>query len=297
MADKRFLNRIPFEEIQSAAIWSLPALDNGAKVVPSVKKKHNSNDPQSHERIEDVAASEVKPVTAEHLQKMTELVEQEARELGYQEGLQKGFAEGSEQGRKQGEQKAYSECKASLEDKTRLFRELADALMDPVAMQDDGLENWIIDTAVQLAKHLINRELTEDPSALFHIIERAVTSLPAGASNIRVYLHADDVELAHEAFADTGQQWRFYGDPQLSRGGCRVVSEQSLVDYSVENRLQKMLEEVNFQGEVNGNLDDEPPSYRPVDEVVTVPQPVPDHLDDEDDHPAAESWDEIAKDE
>jgi flagellar assembly protein FliH len=250
MTENKFANRIPFEEIQQATTWTLPSLGSG-KIVPSVKKQNSREEKDSGKvLIEEVPDAPIKPLTAEQLQQITAQAEQEGRERGYQEGLQKGYAEGEKKGQLKGEQKAYGEVKAALEDQKQRFQSIADALFDPMKTQDVRLENWVLDMAVHLAKHLLNRELTEDPSSLFHLVERAVGSLPAGAKNIRVYLHPDDVELAHEAFANMGRDWNFYADIHLSRGGCRVETDQSQVNYSVEQRLRSMLEQANFLGEL-----------------------------------------------
>lgn len=264
MTDNKFVNRIPFEEIETAKVWALPALNNG-KVVPSVKKPNPREEKKAGtEIIEDVAEPKIKPLTAEQLQQIATQAEEEGRERGYQEGLEQGYTEGEKKGLAKGEQKAYSETKASLEDQKNRFQQLANALLDPLATQDSRLENIIVDMAVHLAKHLLNRELTEDPSSLFHLVERAVGALPAGAKNIRIYLHPDDVELAHEAFSHLGRNWAFSADAKMSRGGVRVETEQSLLDYSVEQRLKHMLEQVNFLGDLDS--EDETPiaDYAPL---------------------------------
>lgn len=266
MTENNHGNRIPFEDIDSSTAWTFPSWDDGAKVVSSVKKKKPEQAKTDNERIEDVEGHSMQPITAQQLQQMTEEAEREGREHGYKEGYEQGFSEGEEKGRKLGEQKAYAEVKQSLDERSERFRQLIEALMDPVAMQDNGLENLVLDMAVHFAKHLINRELTEDPSSLFHVVQRAAASLPAGAQNIRIYLHADDVELAHEAFSGTGRDWTFYSDAQLTRGGCRVESNQSLIDYSIEKRLQQMLEEVTFQGEIEPESLPPVADYRPADD-------------------------------
>jgi len=251
MTDNKFVNRIPFEQIDTAKTWALPSLGAG-KVIPSVKKQGGRDDAgNGRETIEDVSDVSIKPLTADQLQQIAAQAEQEGRERGYLEGLQKGYAEGEKKGLQKGEQKAYSEIKAALEDQKQRFLTIADALLDPMKTQDASVENMVLDMAVHLAKHLLNRELTEDPSSLFHLVERAVGSLPAGAKNIRVYLHPDDVELAHEAFAHLGRNWNFFPDIHLSRGGCRVETDQSLVNYSVEQRLRVMLDQANFLGELD----------------------------------------------
>lgn len=266
MTDTKHSNRIPFEDINSSAAWDFPSWDDGAKVVASVKKKNPAAEEAAPGRMEDVEQDEqqnIAPITAAQLQQITEEAEREGREHGYTQGYEQGFAEGEKKGTKLGEQKAYTEIKARLDEQRDRFCQLADALLDPVSMQDGELENLVLDMAVHFAKHLLNKELNEDPSGLFDVVKRAAASLPAGAQNIRVYVHADDVELAHEAFSARGLDWRFYGDSQLSRGGCRIESNESLIDYSVEHRLQQMLDEVNYQGEVD--VDSVPPvaDYRP----------------------------------
>lgn len=271
MADNKLVNRIPFEQIDQAKTWTLPSLGAG-KVVPSVKKQGGRDDQNtSVEIIEEVPNAPLKPLTAEQLQQIAAQAEAEGRERGYQEGLQKGYAEGEKKGLQKGEQKAYSEIKTALEDQKLRFQTLADALLDPMKTQDTALENLVLDMAVHLAKHLLGRELTEDPSSLFHLVERAVGSLPAGAKNIRIYLHPDDVELAHEAFAHMGRNWNFYPDTHLSRGGCRLETDQSLVDYSVEQRLRVMLEQASFLGDLDATEVIPIAHYEPA--VVGEPEP------------------------
>lgn len=275
MTDNKLVNRIPFEEIATAKVWSLPSLNSG-KVVPSVKKPSPRDENKARDEkkggteiIEEVASPVIKPFTAEQLQQITAAAEEDGRERGYKEGLQKGLAEGEKKGLQIGEQKAYNETKTALDDQTQRFRQIADALLNPLATQDSRLENIVLDMAVHLAKHLLNRELTEDPSSLFHLVERAVGSLPAGAKNIRIYLHPDDVELAHEAFAQLGRNWTFFADAKMSRGGCRLETDHSLVDYSVEQRLRQMLEQANFLGDLEAGEEIPVADYTP-EEVLPV---------------------------
>lgn len=282
MTDNKFVNRIPFEEIETAKVWSLPALNNG-KVVPSVKKPGGSREENKGrddkksgtEIIEEVPAAKIKPLTAEQLQQIATQAEEEGRERGYQEGVQKGYAEGEKKGLMKGEQKAYSEIKAGLEEQKKRFQQIADALLDPLATQDNRLENIVLDMAVHLAKHLLNRELTDDPSSLFHLVERAIGTLPAGAKNIRIFLHPDDVELAHEAFAHLGRNWTFYADAKMSRGGVRLETDQSLVDYSVEQRLRLMLEQANFLGDLDNGEESPVADYTPPPAPVAEPSRSP----------------------
>lgn len=301
MTDK-LANRIPFEDIETVQVWTLPSLSDGkTRVVPTGKKQQEKEEKAKQEQekkaaeeiIEEITEPTIRPLTAEQLAEITEQAEREGREHGYQEGFQQGFAEGEKKGLQQGEQKAYAETKAALEEQTCRFQQIADALLEPLATQGAKLENVILDMAVNIARHLLNRELIEDPSALFHLVERAVNALPAGAKNIRVYLNPDDVELAHEAFANSGCNWTFYPDSKMGRGGCRVETDQSLVDYSVERRLQQMLDQVNLLGELTAEEETPIADYTPPEPVATTSSAVelPQESGVEMESPVTNTWD------
>lgn len=274
MNDKKLANRIPFEDIESMKSWQMPSVSG--KLIN--KKKEIQK--KGKESIEEVRPEDLQAVTAEQLQKVAEEAENEGREKGYQEGIQQGFSEGEKQGLKNGEAKAYNDTKAILESKIETFQSMVNALLDPVDMQDAALENTIVDMVVNFTRHLINRELSQDPSGLFKIVEQVVGGLPTGANNIKIHLHPDDVELANEAFESSGKDWTFYADESLSRGGCRVETAQSLIDYSIEHRIKTMLERVDFQGDVD-ELDYQAPDYRPIDSVKNGAQFEEEHSDDE----------------
>ncbi len=245
MSPKKLVNRIPHEDIKTLESWSLPSV-SGRKPSSSKTAKKSTG----KESIEEIRPEDLKPITAEQLQKVTQDAENEGREKGYQEGLQQGFSEGEKNGEKNGETRAYKQTKALLDQKKQSFQQITAALLDPVAMQDKALENLVLDMAVNLAKHLIGREISSDASCLFELVEKAVDGLPTGAKNIRIYLQPDDAVIAQEAFENAGKNWHFHADATLSRGGCRIESDESLIDYSVEKRIAQMLETVHYQGDV-----------------------------------------------
>ena len=54
---------------------------------------------------------------------------------------------------------------------------------------------------------------------------------------------AEDAELVREAYAlsDTEQNWKVVEDPVIQRGGCRVLSENSQVDATLDSRLNSLI--------------------------------------------------------
>lgn len=267
---KKLVNRIPFEAIETISNWQLPSLGDPARSIPSAQREAaRQGAPQAHEQGEEVAEHlAYKPMTAEQLQAITEEAEREGREQGYQVGLQQGLQEGQKQGQKTGEQKAYNECKARWQDETLRFRQIAERLMAPLEQQEAALENLLVEMALKFAEHLLHKTLNEDPGALYNIVEKAVAGLPAGAKNLRVYLNHDDLELLKTALDTVPSEWSLAVDKSLQRGGCRVESQYSLVDYSVEKRLQQLFEQARALGSAAVDTMAPPADYKPA-----VPEP------------------------
>lgn len=241
------VNRIPFETLGKVTAWHLPSLDD-AKTVPTAQREAARRQ-KPGETVEEVAQAPVKPMTADDLQKIAAQAEQEGREHGYQQGYERGHHEGRRLGLETGQKKAYEEHSSLLQEQTARFKAICDALMDPLASQDQQLENTLVEMSIQIARHLINQAIDKDPAIIFNAVERAVESLPVGTENIQVFLHPDDLTLIHEHFPPAQVHWSLRDDGRLQRGGCKLVSQRSLVDYSIEHRLEQYLEQVREQGE------------------------------------------------
>jgi len=148
--------------------------------------------------------------------KQLEAVHQRAHEEGYALGRQEGLSAGRAQ-----------------------LKQLTDALSDPLAELDEEIAREVTGLALAVARQIIRRELKTDPGEVVGAVREALTALPLGAQHISVHVHPDDMDLVKDALAvpEDGQGWRILGDPTLSRGGCRVLTEYSTVDATVEARL------------------------------------------------------------
>lgn len=275
MSDKKSqINRIPFESLTQVDKWPLPNMDQGSKVVPAAKKGAQAKD--RGERIEDVTGTvKHKPLTADHLKQITEEAEKEGYQAGFEKGQAEGLQQGLRQGEKQGKQQAYQETKAVLDDERARLQAIATALMEPMEQQDMAVENLVMDIAVGMAKHILRQQLTVDISGLYKNIHRAIKCLPMGASNIHIFLNPDDLSMVEELFSGTSGDWKFNSDSDLTRGGCRVESKESVVDYSVERRLQDYLDLAMDNGDIENTdlpppLDVRPRDHQPEDDQAAL---------------------------
>ena len=77
-------------------------------------------------------------------------------------------------------------------------------------------------------------------------IPLAMAALPLTARNVRLHLHPEDATLVRETLSvsDNERSWKIVDDPVLTRGGCKVSSDTSQIDASVERRLHNVIANV-----------------------------------------------------
>ncbi|VUD56415.1 Flagellar assembly protein FliH [Thalassocella blandensis] len=250
-------DRIPFESLtedQPVVSWSLPEMHiEGKRVVRSAKKdKQSQSKNNANELVEDYKGPvKPKPLTVDEIMKMAEEAKKEGYEQGYNEGLNKGLQDGQAKGLQDGKHQAYTENKQQLEDEIARLNQIGDALFQPMQEQDAQLEEIIVDMAMQFASELINSEIKQTPQHLFNVINQALAALPVGAKNIAVYLNEQDAILVQGNIPKQQRSWIIKVDNTIKTGGCRVETLETLIDYTVEKRLQDFLAQVKERGEVS----------------------------------------------
>ena len=260
--EKKVPNRIAAEDVGEYRSWRVPLINDNGTVMPSAEKEARERKVQDMKRqgesIEDVdmpGATPKKGMTAQEMQEIIEAAEKDGFAQGHQEGFDKGMAEGYEAG----QQKGLMEMRQQLVAEQQRFQKLVQALLNPIAEQDNDLEKLLLDVICTLTESVVQRELIMDSSHIVTLVKAAVNALPVGSKNLRVCLNPDDL-AAVETYAEEQQlNWQFVGDEQLAPGGCRIETSESRVDFSVEKRLQTVLTQfVNKQlTDNNGDADDD----------------------------------------
>lgn len=229
--------------------WPLPSLQQRGKVVHSAKRE---GEERAKEAVENVSRSaRPKHLTAEDITKITKEAEEEGFTAGYQEGFSKGEIQGEIKGRSEGEAKAYQEYKTRLEDEYNRLQAICDQLSDPLGIQDKALENTLMDMTHHFACQLIQKEIEKNPESLRTLVSKVLQALPAGSNNITIFLHPDDGLLIEKHLEGKNQNWPIQTDESLTRGGCRVETRESIVDFSIEKRWQALLDHINTFAEQN----------------------------------------------
>ena len=163
-----------------------------------------------------------------------EEIQEEARKEGYKIGHAEGLAAGK------------NEAKQRV---TRL-EQVFNSLQAPLAQLDEDVEAELVTLAMAIAKQIIRRELKIEPEHVIAAIREAVGTLPLSSRNIQVLLHPEDAKVVRESLSvnESDEGWKIIDSPQVARGGCRIVTDTSTVDATLERRLAAIAAQV-FGGE------------------------------------------------
>lgn len=113
------------------------------------------------------------------------------------------------------------------------------ALARPLQQLDQEVEQQLVALVFAISKQVIRRELRIDPSQVIAVVRDTVALLPLSQRDIRVHLHPQDAALLRERLAEphAEQAWRVVEDPMMSRGGCRVSTDNAQIDARLETRI------------------------------------------------------------
>lgn len=170
-------------------------------------------------------------LTAAQLGEIQKTAQAEGFEQGRREGQEYGHREGVEQGR------------AAVEERIRRFDELLQGLDKPFERLDQEVEQEIVTLVISMVRQLIRREVRLDPGQIVGVVREALGILPVSARSIRVVLHPEDAELVREAYTlgEHDQKWQIFEDPVIQRGGCRIHTDTSQIDATLDSRLSSLI--------------------------------------------------------
>jgi len=240
------LNRIPKEQLTAYERWELPLLDARGNEVAREEER------------------DVKPLTAADLEDIRKAAREdgynEGREAGYQAGLAEGRAEGHEEGlqtgvaegREQGEKQGYEETRKDIDTKLDRLEHLMGELLLPIRRHEDEVESALVNLTTVLARAVVFRELSLDSSHIADVVRRAMAALPSTSENVRIHIHPDDYQWVSEVADRFEAATSIVEDASVLRGGCKLETRHSLVDFTVEKRFQKAV-----QGMLDRQLDTE----------------------------------------
>lgn len=198
--------------------------------VESLKKWVNSTSQDPSNTSLDAAPL----LTAQQIEEIQKQAQQEGYQTGYQEGIAAG--------------------KSDIAQQVKKLQDMFDFLQQPLEQLDDEVEQELATLALAMAKQIIRRELKTEPAHVIGAIREALSSLPVASRNIQVLLHPDDARVVRENISmDANEEnWKIVENPTITRGGCKVETDTSTVDATLERRLSAVAAQV-LGGERSGD--------------------------------------------
>jgi len=223
-------------ELELLKTWDVP------DVISRQPQQQNEKKKPEPVKTEDKQAEKPKILTVEEIEAMQDQAYLEAFEQGekkgYEAGYEKGFAEGSSKG--------YEENRQMLQNQAEQFKLFISALTEPFKELDEQVEHELVKLAMCVAQQIIRREIKTDPGQVIAAVREAISVLPVSSRKIILHLHPEDANLVRSALAldEMSQAWEIIEEPLISRGGCKIETETSRIDASIENRLAQVIANV-----------------------------------------------------
>ncbi|RKZ93744.1 MAG: flagellar assembly protein FliH [Gammaproteobacteria bacterium] len=221
-------------ELEALGLWDV-AEQFGKKKQAAIQNGNNKSTPLTVEKIESMQKQAYDEAFAQGTK--------EGYEKGYQEGSKNGYDQGFEQGKTEGSKKGYEENLHLLRKQTADLLSLLESLSEPFKEFDEEIEKELVRLSIGIASQLIRREIKIDPGQIIAVIREAVNILPVASQKLTLHMHPDDAELVRSSLAidDVSPPWDIIEEPLITRGGCKVKTEVSSIDATVENRLASIV--------------------------------------------------------
>ena len=210
------------KDVGAFDLWGLPSFDPWREPVePEPEPVEEVVD-----EVEEVPLDEVQPLTLEELESIR------------QEAYNDGFATGEKEGFHSTQLKVRQEAEAALTAKVASLERLMNNLMAPLAEQDMQLEKAMVGLVEHMTRQVIQREMKTDSRLIEQVLREGLKLLPMGADNIRLFINPQDFEQIKALRERHEERWRIVEDDTLQPGGCRIETEHSRIDASIETRIK-----------------------------------------------------------
>ncbi|WP_404417001.1 FliH/SctL family protein [Marinospirillum sp.] len=186
---------------------------------------------------------------------------EEGKQTGHEEGKALGYQEGEAQGQEAGFQSGYQQgleqAQHEVDQQLARLQSLIEQLQGPLQNLDQEVEAGLLSLVDLISRAILRREIGISRDFLGEVLREAVAALPAGHQRLRIYINPQDQQLIEAVRSDLLEENRVISDPQITPGGVRVETLQSLVDSTLENRYKKVIDSLLDAGyqEVEGDLE------------------------------------------
>ncbi|MGI6096692.1 MAG: FliH/SctL family protein [Dethiobacteria bacterium] len=225
-------------EVQGARLYTVDDFPQKDKPAPEATEGESKGKRGPAFTREELAQQEAERILEQAQQKAEALFE-EYRHRGWEEGYREGQRQAQEEQAKftarlqKEQQKAAETLVMLLRYKNEIVKEA---------------EKQLVDLAVEIAETLIGQQLQLSPETVVEIARQGLEKLldSQKAESLRVYLNPEDYARAREQLASLQEKlpsdmdFETRSDPTLSRGSCRLETEEGFVELLLDQQLTQL---------------------------------------------------------
>ena len=220
------------KDVGAFEVWGLPSFDPWREPCEPEPQPEPEPVEAPPVEMEEVPLEDVQPLTLEELESIR------------QEAWNEGFATGEKEGFHSTQLKVRQEAETALSAKVASLERLMGNLLAPLADQDQQLEKAMVGLVEHITRQVIQRELKTDSRQIEQVLREGLKLLPMGAENIRLFINPQDFDQIKALRERHGEHWRIVEDDTLQPGGCRIETEHSRIDASIETRITQAMSQL-----------------------------------------------------
>lgn len=160
--------------------------------------------------------------------KSLEEVAESARQQGYEDGFAKGEKEAKQLGSEQAQQLAA----------------LWSSMEKPIAEMDSEVSEYLLALVLAMVKSVLRRELTSDASFIKDTLDRGLEVLAESRAPLEIRLNPADKSIVEAHLGEQRLNADLMSDASIIRGGCHLSRGLALVDASIEQQLEALIEQL-----------------------------------------------------
>ncbi len=160
--------------------------------------------------------------------------------IAKQEKAKEQFIEGYDEGFKKGEAEGKAAGMKPLQDSAQKLSQVMNALTQPYVQINEQAENEFMTLVLSLTKHIIKKELETSPDTIMSVIREAMSVLSGTIRDVKISINPQDAVIFKENIdaSDQNIHYTIIEDKTIGRGGCKVKTETSSVDATIEKQFE-----------------------------------------------------------
>lgn len=142
-------------------------------------------------------------------------------------------------GRADGERAARAGVDEEIASAMALLSEALNTVQLHESRWVSNAEENIAALAVMVARHIVQREVSADPSFVRDVVQMAMTQYPLD-QEITIRINPEDLTACRASIEDSGRrEIRWISDVSILRGGCLMEGRERIIDGRVDTALER----------------------------------------------------------